>query len=162
MQLTTWRKQAIGFCAALVVGLAIAGCANNPRPEDLANNKGGVAAPGSPRDFAVNAGDLVYFSTDSVDLSPEAQQTVANQARWLKQYSHYTITIEGHADGVAVHLTLLLLRMATLLHGDGHASSPLRRPRTLDASRRRLRWVGLGHGRHCWPSSAAGGMYSVS
>ena len=98
MQLTTWRKRAIGLCAAVVVGLAIAGCANNPRPEDLANNKGGVAAPGSPRDFAVNAGDLVYFSTDSVDLSPEAQQTVANQARWLKQYSHYTITIEGHAD----------------------------------------------------------------
>ena len=28
----------------------------------------------------------------------EAQQTVANQARWLKQYSQYTITIEGHAD----------------------------------------------------------------
>ncbi len=98
MNSTTWRKQAIGFCAAVVVGLAITACAQNPNPEDLANNKSGLAPPGSPRDFAVNAGDLVYFSTDNVELSPEAQQTVSNQARWLKQYSQYTITIEGHAD----------------------------------------------------------------
>ena len=27
-----------------------------------------------------------------------SQQTLANQARWLQQYSQYTITIEGHAD----------------------------------------------------------------
>jgi peptidoglycan-associated lipoprotein len=98
MHRATWRKQAVGICAALVVGIALAACANNARPEDMAGNKGGIATPGSPRDFAVNAGDLVYFSTDSVDLSPEAQQTLANQARWLKQYSQYTITIEGHAD----------------------------------------------------------------
>jgi len=98
MEHSTWRKAVVGFCAALVLGLAFTGCANNPRPEDLAANKNGAAPPGSPRDFAVNAGDLVYFSTDSVDLSPEAQQTVANQARWLKQYAQYTITIEGHAD----------------------------------------------------------------
>jgi peptidoglycan-associated lipoprotein len=98
MQLTTLRKKAMGFCAAIVVGLAISACATNPTPEDLANNKGGSAPPGSPRDFAVNAGDLVYFSTDNVELSPEAQQTVASQARWLKQYGQYTITIEGHAD----------------------------------------------------------------
>jgi peptidoglycan-associated lipoprotein len=60
--------------------------------------KGGPITPGSARDFAVNAGDLVYFSTDSTDLSPEAQQTLSNQARWLKQYSQHSITIEGHAD----------------------------------------------------------------
>jgi peptidoglycan-associated lipoprotein len=94
---STWRKAATALCAALAIGLAVGGCANNPRPEDLAG-KNGVAPPGSPRDFAVNAGDLVYFSTDSVDLTPEAQQTLANQARWLSKYSQYTITIEGHAD----------------------------------------------------------------
>ncbi len=98
MEHSTWRRGVVGLCAALVLGFGVTACANNPRPEDLANNKNGAAPPGSPRDFAVNAGDLVYFSTDSVDLSPEAQQTVANQARWLKQYSQYTITIEGHAD----------------------------------------------------------------
>ena len=95
---TAWRKHALGFCAAIVVGIALSACANNPTPEDLANNKGGIAAPGSPRDFAVNAGDLVYFSTDSVELSQEATQTLSNQARWLKQYAQYTILIEGHAD----------------------------------------------------------------
>jgi peptidoglycan-associated lipoprotein len=97
MELSTWSKKALGLCAAVVVGLAISACANNPRPEDLAN-KNGPAPPGSARDFAINAGDLVYFSTDSVDLTTEAQQTLANQARWLQQYSQYTITIEGHAD----------------------------------------------------------------
>ena len=95
---SAWHKHALGFCAAIVLAAALSACANNPNAEDLANNKGGIAAPGSPRDFAVNAGDLVYFSTDNVELSPEAQQTVANQARWLKQYAQYTITIEGHAD----------------------------------------------------------------
>ena len=64
----------------------------------MAGGRNGAAPPGSPRDFAVNAGDLVYFSTDSTDLSPEAQQTLQNQARWLSKYSHYSITIEGHAD----------------------------------------------------------------
>jgi peptidoglycan-associated lipoprotein len=97
MELSTWRRKALGLCAAVVVGLAISACANNPRPEDLAN-KNGPAPPGSARDFAINAGDLVYFSTDSVDLTTEAQQTLANQARWLQKYAQYTITIEGHAD----------------------------------------------------------------
>src|SRR5262245_5089222 len=83
----------------LVAALALAGCANTPPPEgDLAFGKGRTAPPGSARDFAVNAGDLVYFSTDSTDLSNEAQQTLSNQARWLKQYSQHSITIEGHAD----------------------------------------------------------------
>src|SRR5262245_22539284 len=97
MELSTWRRRAVGVCAAIVVGLAISACANNPRPDDLAS-KNGPAPPGSARDFAINTGDLVYFSTDSVDLTTEAQQTLANQARWLQKYSQYTITIEGHAD----------------------------------------------------------------
>jgi peptidoglycan-associated lipoprotein len=99
MELSRWRTRALGLCAAAVLALAMSACANSPRPDtDLVNNKDGSAPPGSPRDFAVNAGDLVYFSTDSVDLSPEAQQTLASQARWLKQYGQHTITIEGHAD----------------------------------------------------------------
>jgi peptidoglycan-associated lipoprotein len=98
MQFSTWRRTVLGLCAVLAVGLVTVGCAQEPRPEDLAGGRNGAATPGSPRDFAVNAGDLVYFSTDSTDLSPEAQQTLQNQARWLSKYSHYTITIEGHAD----------------------------------------------------------------
>jgi peptidoglycan-associated lipoprotein len=95
MRLATWCRQGLGLLAAAAL-LAAAGCANNPQPDDLA--KHGPAPPGSARDFVTKAGDLVYFSTDSVELSPESQQTLGNQARWLKQYSHHAITIEGHAD----------------------------------------------------------------
>jgi peptidoglycan-associated lipoprotein len=89
--------RAAAFGSALALALAMSACANNPRPDsDLASKD--AATPGSARDFAINAGDLVYFSTDSVDLTQEAQQTLASQARWLKQYGQHTITIEGHAD----------------------------------------------------------------
>lgn len=76
-------------------------CSQTPKPEDAGltgGGRGAPATPGSARDFAQNVGDIVYFSTDVVDLSPEAQQTLANQARWLQKYAQYTITIEGHAD----------------------------------------------------------------
>lgn len=85
--------------AILLLALSASACAN----KDLENaNLGpgghGPATPGSQRDFVQNVGDIVYFTTDSTDLTPEAQQTLANQARWLQQYPQYTITIEGHAD----------------------------------------------------------------
>jgi len=86
---------------ATSMALLLAACSQNPRPEDVGlapYGKGGPATPGSSRDFSQNVGDIVYFSTDSTDLSPEAQQTLRSQARWLQQYSQYTITIEGHAD----------------------------------------------------------------
>jgi peptidoglycan-associated lipoprotein len=90
------HAQGVSFLAAFVLALTLAACTSNPRPEDAA--KGVYAAPGTPRDFITRAGDLVYFSTDSADLSVESQQTLMNQARWLKQYSEHGITIEGHAD----------------------------------------------------------------
>jgi len=96
MSLSMWRRHGVGVLAATAVVLAISGCASNPRPDDLA--KHGPVVPGSAREFITKAGDLVYFSTDSVELSPESQQTLAKQARWLRQYSHHPITIEGHAD----------------------------------------------------------------
>ena len=82
-----------------LAALALAACSNNQKPEsDLVGGRNSPATPGSQRDFAVNVGDLVYFASDSSDLSPESQQTLSNQARWLQQYGQYTITIEGHAD----------------------------------------------------------------
>mgnify|MGYP001164765879 CR=1 FL=1 len=88
---------------AVLLGLGISACANKELQPDSANLTGGgrngaPATPGSQRDFVQNVGDIVYFSTDSVDLTPEAQQTLSSQARWLQQYPQYTITIEGHAD----------------------------------------------------------------
>ena len=105
MRLSTWRRRGgrrlggrrlgVGLLAAAAL-LASAGCAGNPGPQDIANH--GPPSPGSAREFISKAVDLVYFSTDSTDLSPESQQTLASQARWLKQYAHHAITIEGHAD----------------------------------------------------------------
>ena len=43
-------------------------------------------------------GDLVYFSSDSSDLTPEAKQTLSSQASFLNQHQDQTVTIEGHAD----------------------------------------------------------------
>ena len=103
----TTMRHVMRLATVLALTLSVAACANQaPKPEDArlgpggpGNGRGGPpATPGSARDFSQNVGDIVYFSTDSVDLSPEAQQTLANQARWLQQYSQYTITIEGHAD----------------------------------------------------------------
>ena len=90
------QARGAGAAAALALVLALSGCANNQKPEDMANSS--YAAPGTPRDFIARAGDLVYFSTDSAELSVESQQTLINQARWLKQYPEHPITIEGHAD----------------------------------------------------------------
>ena len=87
--------------AALVVMASLAACANKeltPDSAQLGPGGKGSATPGSQRDFAQNVGDIVYFSTDQTDLTPEAQQTLTGQARWLQQYAQYSITIEGHAD----------------------------------------------------------------
>jgi peptidoglycan-associated lipoprotein len=87
-----------------LMAAAAGGCANKElQPDSAKLGPGGAgqrvpATPGSQRDFTQNVGDIVYFSTDSTDLTPEAQQTLQGQARWLQQYAQYTITIEGHAD----------------------------------------------------------------
>ncbi len=90
--------------AVVLVAGSLTACANKEMQPDSAqlgpggNGKGGPVTPGSQRDFSVNVGDLVYFSSDSSDLTPEAQQTLQKQSRWLQQYAQFTITIEGHAD----------------------------------------------------------------
>ncbi|MEQ1578940.1 MAG: peptidoglycan-associated lipoprotein Pal [Hyphomicrobium sp.] len=85
------------------VVLAAGACANQEtNPETALNGQGrdgkGPVTPGTQRDFSLNVGDLVYFSSDSSDLTPEAQAILQKQAQWLKQYSQFTITVEGHAD----------------------------------------------------------------
>jgi peptidoglycan-associated lipoprotein len=103
------RQTASRTILKLALALALAGpmvaCAQKtagPNAGLSTDGRGGPgqmpAKPGSKRDFAQNVGDIVYFSTDSSDLSPEAQQTLQQQARWLNQYPAYTITLEGHAD----------------------------------------------------------------
>ena len=94
--------RAARLLAVLLATGALGGCANKDQSADSAllgpGGKGGPVTPGTQRDFTVNVGDLVYFSSDSSDLTPEAQQTLQKQARWLQQYAQYTVTVEGHAD----------------------------------------------------------------
>ena len=96
-RMTGWAARV----AVVVMALGMAACANKElQPDSAALGPGGQrvpATPGSQRDFTQNVGDIVYFSTDSTDLTPEAQQTLTGQARWLQQYAQYTITIDGHA-----------------------------------------------------------------
>lgn len=84
------------FAAALGAALAISACAKAPaeNPAALA----GLNGPGSPQDFAINAGDRVFFDSDSSELSGTAQATLAKQVSWLQQYGRYNLTVEGHAD----------------------------------------------------------------
>lgn len=55
---------------------------------------------GSLEDFAYSTGGdaRIYFSYDQFTLSPDARQTLRQQADWLKRYNRYTAVVEGHAD----------------------------------------------------------------
>ena len=83
-----------------VVALAIlmAACSRQAQPKQYGLGGEGLATPGTERDFAVNVGDVVHFQVDSSALTGEAEGILRNQARWLNDYSQYTVTINGHAD----------------------------------------------------------------
>ena len=82
------------IAAALCAALAIGACAK-AAPEFNAN---AGAIPGSPEDFAQNAGDRVFFESDSSDLTSRAQETLNRQAAWLQRYDRGPVTVEGNAD----------------------------------------------------------------
>ena len=101
------------------IPLILAGCANsNNAPDGLGANtandkysyRGGRSDNGygshrgtnrsiaSAEGLKEEAGDIVYFSSDSSDITPEGQTTLAGQARWLQRFQGQTVLIEGHAD----------------------------------------------------------------
>ncbi len=84
--------------AVLATVLLVAACANNNKTGTGAAGAGANATPGSAQDFVVNVGDRVFFTVDSSNLTAASQTTLSKQAQWLKRYSRYSITIEGHAD----------------------------------------------------------------
>jgi len=93
--------RSLKLVAALSVGLAMAACSKNPNEDGSGFGSGlgaGAATPGSQQDFVVNVGDRIFFESDSSELTSTAQATLDKQARWLQQYSQYSIQIEGHAD----------------------------------------------------------------
>jgi peptidoglycan-associated lipoprotein len=109
-------KTTVSFkiAAALCCALALAACSKKNTP-DLEATAAISAVPGSAQDFAVNAGDRVYFAMDRSVLSPEAQETLRRQAQWLKQYPGVTVQVEGHADerGTREYNLALSARRAT-------------------------------------------------
>ncbi len=98
MAVSSWLRRSLQLLAIVIFGAALAACANNENQPSSQLTGNGAVTPGTHRDFSVNVGDIVYFTTDSTDLSPEATATVQKQAQWLQRYPQYTITIEGHAD----------------------------------------------------------------
>lgn len=85
--------------AVFATVLLVAACANNNKNGTGAGGAAGAnATPGSAQDFVVNVGDRVFFTVDSSNLTAASQTTLSKQAQWLKRYSRYSITIEGHAD----------------------------------------------------------------
>jgi len=98
MRLSGGVNRACKVAGVIAFALLISACARSQPKEYGIGNTGGVAKPGSPQEFAVNVGDLVHFQEDSSALTGEATNILRNQARWLNQYSQYTITIQGHAD----------------------------------------------------------------
>ena len=60
---------------------------------------GGAAyQPGTTEHLEAEAGTRVFFGYDRYDLTELAQQTLRDQARWMRQYPNKSVTIEGHAD----------------------------------------------------------------
>jgi peptidoglycan-associated lipoprotein len=98
------RLREAKIAAALTAVLALSACAKNAAEEAAGLGAGapgygrGANTPGSAQDFVVNAGDRVFFETDSTDLTSTGQATLDKQAEWLNRYSRYSFTIEGHAD----------------------------------------------------------------
>ena len=88
-------RRPAAFAAALCAALAISACAKSPT-EDFNASSGAV--PGSAQDFAQNVGDRVFFSEDSSDINPKAQETLDRQVAWLQRYDRGRFTVEGHAD----------------------------------------------------------------
>ncbi|MGQ0582570.1 MAG: peptidoglycan-associated lipoprotein Pal [Reyranella sp.] len=57
-----------------------------------------TVTPGSVADFRQNVGDRVFFDTDQSTVREDGRQTLNKQAEWLKKYTNYQITVEGHCD----------------------------------------------------------------
>jgi peptidoglycan-associated lipoprotein len=57
-----------------------------------------TVTPGSVADFRQNVGDRVFFDTDQSTIREDGRATLGKQAEWLKKYTNYQITVEGHCD----------------------------------------------------------------
>ena len=82
--------------AALAAMLVMAACSSSQ--QEAAAPASTTVTPGSVADFRQNVGDRVFFDTDQSGIREDGRQTLARQAEWLKKYTNYQITVEGHCD----------------------------------------------------------------
>ena len=82
--------------AALAAMLVMAACSSSQ--QEAAAPATTTVTPGSVADFRQNVGDRVFFDTDQSGIREDGRQTLARQAEWLKKYTNYQITVEGHCD----------------------------------------------------------------
>jgi len=80
---------------AIAAMLVIAACSNDQQAAAPATT---TVTPGSVADFRQNVGDRVFFDTDQSTIREDGRATLAKQAEWLKKYTNYQITVEGHCD----------------------------------------------------------------
>ena len=59
---------------------------------------GPTYAKGSKEDFEENAGHRVFFGYNQYNLTNEAQDVLARQAAWLKEYPETRLRLVGSAD----------------------------------------------------------------
>ena len=65
MAASSWLSRASRLAAVLLLGPWLAACANNQnQPNSQLTGSDGSVTPGTHRDFSVNVGDIVYFTTD--------------------------------------------------------------------------------------------------
>src|SRR5216683_2026125 len=89
------KMRMIKAFAAVVAMIFMAACSNTEQAAAPATT---TVTPGSVADFRQNVGDRVFFDTDISNIREDGRQTLNRQAEWLKKYTNYPITIEGHCD----------------------------------------------------------------
>ena len=82
--------------AAIAAMIVMAACSSEQQAAAPATTT--TIAPGSVADFRQNVGDRVFFDTDMSTIRDDGRTTLNRQAEWLKKYTNYPITIEGHCD----------------------------------------------------------------
>jgi len=80
---------------AIAAMLVIAACSSEQQAAAPATT---TVTPGSVADFRQNVGDRVFFDTDQSTIREDGRGTLNKQAEWLKKYTNYQITVEGHCD----------------------------------------------------------------
>lgn len=85
--------------ATACMALALVGCSkkNEPRPMNDFTFQGAYEE-GSYEHFKQTAGDRVFFSLASSNLSKDARADLDKQVDWLNKYPNTLFTVEGHAD----------------------------------------------------------------